>query len=117
MSVQTKLNQQRERRAERVRSKLKLSGLPRVSVFRSNKHTYAQIIDDATGTTMVAASTQTLTNLSGDKKERAKAVGLALAKEMLEKGVERVSFDRGEYRYHGRVAALALGLREGGLQV
>lgn len=117
MSVQSKLNQQRQRRSVRVRHKLKASDLPRVSVFRSLKHMYAQVIDDASGTTVAHASTQTLANLSGDKKEHAKAVGIELAKQMRAKGIERVSFDRGSYRYHGRVAALALGLREGGLQV
>jgi len=117
VSVKSKLNQQRKKRSVRVRAKLRNSELPRVSVFRSLKHMYAQVIDDATGTTLAHASTQTLENLSGDKKDFAKAVGLELAKQVREKGVERVSFDRGSYRYHGRVAALALGLREGGLQV
>ena len=118
MSVKSKLNHKRKRRAVRVRAKLKnTSGLPRVSVFRSLKHMYAQVIDDATGTTIVQASTHKLENPSGDKKDLAKVVGLELAKRALEKGVERVSFDRGSYKSHGRVASVAVGLREGGLQV
>ena len=117
MSFRTKLKLQRKRRKDRVRAQLNVSGLPRVSVFRSLKHMYAQVIDDATGTTLAHVSTQTLQSLSGDKKEYAKAVGLELAKQVLSKGIDRVSFDRGQYRYHGRVAAVALGLREGGLQV
>ena len=117
MSVRSKLNLQRNKRSVRVRAKLRKSELPRVSVFRSLKHMYAQVIGDATSTTLAHASTHTLENVSGDKKEFAKAVGLELAKQARAKGIERVSFDRGSYRYHGRVAALALGLREGGLEV
>ncbi len=117
MSVRSKLNLQREQRAERVRTKIRTSGLPRISIFRSLKHVYAQVIDDATGTTLAQASSLTLENLSADKKEHAKAVGLELAKRARAKGIERVCFDRGSYRYHGRVAAVAVGLREGGLEV
>lgn len=117
MSAKKKLQQQRKRRAVRVRAKLRTSDLPRVSVFRSLKHLSAQVIDDATGSTVASVTTQGKEDLSGTKKERAKVLGLELAKQAKEKGVERVSFDRGAYRYHGRVAALAQGLREGGLQV
>ena len=117
VSAKNKINKQRKRRAVRVRTKVRAGGLPRVSVFRSLKHMYAQVIDDATGSTLAHVSTQTAKKPSGDKKERAKAIGVELAQQVKKKGIEQVSFDRGAYRYHGRVAALAEGLREGGLHV
>ncbi len=91
---------------------------PRLNVFRSNAHIYAQVIDDVTGTTLVAASSKDKDlNISyGGNIEAAKTVGEAVAKRALEKGIETVVFDRGGYIYHGRVAAVAAGAREAGLK-
>ena len=89
---------------------------PRLNVFRSSKHIYAQIIDDVTGTTLASASTMDKDFTSyGGNIEAAKAVGNAVAKAALAKGITTVVFDRGGYIYHGRVKALAEGAREGGL--
>ena len=115
MSVK-KINAARSRRACRVRQKI-ASGLPRVSVFRSLKHMYAQVIDDARGVTLASCSTVALGDLSGDKTAHAFAVGKELAKKSKEVGISAVVFDRGASCYHGRVKAVADGLREGGIQV
>lgn len=88
---------------------------PRLAVFRSLKHIYAQIIDDTTGNTLVAASSQEKEVTSGNK-EGAKSVGTKLAERAKEKGITSVVFDRGGFKYHGRVEALADGAREGGLE-
>jgi large subunit ribosomal protein L18 len=88
---------------------------PRVSVFRSLNHISAQIIDDAKHCTVVSFSSQNLTAAVGDKKAIAKQVGLELGKRATEKAIKDVFFDRGGYKYHGRVQALADGLRESGL--
>ena len=89
----------------------------RLSVFRSDKHIYGQIIDSEKGETLISVSDTNLTNLTNLKKtEKAKEVGLALAKKALEKKIEKIVFDRGRFRYHGRVKALAEGAREGGLK-
>ncbi len=90
---------------------------PRLAVYRSNKHIYAQIIDDALGTTLVSASTQdaALKGSYGGNCAAAKQVGLLLAERAKEKQISSVVFDRGGLIYHGRVAALAEGAREGGL--
>ena len=109
-------------RQERVRKKV--SGTPerpRLSVFRSLKHIYAQVIDDTTGRTIVAASSQEAIQPASDadantKTDISSAVGKALAERALTAGVTRVVFDRGGCKYHGRVKALADGSREGGLQ-
>lgn len=110
-----------ERRRQRVRTRLRATanGRPRLSVFRSSKHIYAQVIDDAQGLTLTAASSIDK-ELRGQLKtgadiEAAKAVGALLAKRALAKGVDTVVFDRGGYIYHGRVKALADAAREGGL--
>ena len=87
---------------------------PRLAVFRSNNHMYAQIIDDTVGNTLVAASTLDV-KVEGSKTEAAKAVGAAVAKKALEKGIDKVVFDRGGNLYHGRIQALAEGAREAGL--
>lgn len=87
----------------------------RLSVFRSAKHVYAQIIDDAKGVTVAEANSKSLAP-SGKKTDQAKAVGAALAERALAAGIRRVVFDRGPYRYHGRVKALAESAREGGLE-
>ena len=112
----------RKVRQERVRKKV--SGTPerpRLSVFRSLKHIYAQVIDDTTGRTIAAASSQEAAgNVGGEtsatKTDVSNAVGKALAERALAAGVSRVVFDRGGCKYHGRVKALADGSREGGLQ-
>lgn len=103
-----------QRRTYRVRKAVKASGRLRLSVFRSLQHIYAQIIDDSQGVTVVAASSKAL-KLSGNKTEVAKQVGQALATAAKDKGISQVVFDRGSYKYHGRVKALADGAREGGL--
>ena len=90
---------------------------PRLCVFRSNKNISAQIIDDVNGTTLVAASSLDKAQIEyGGNKDAAKAVGEALGKRALEKGITEVCFDRAGFLYHGRVAALADGAREAGLK-
>jgi len=110
-----------ERRKARVRTQIrkKSIGRPRLSVFRSSLHIYAQIIDDVNGTTIAAASTVDK-DLKGKIKtganvDAAKAVGKLIAERAVSKGVKEVVFDRGGYIYHGRVKALADAAREGGL--
>lgn len=118
MSLQRKIEQRKERRALRVRSKLKSNEtLPRVSVFRSLSHIYGQLIDDNSGVTIASHSSLISKNVKGDKKAIAKAVGLELAKKALEKGISSARFDRGRFLFHGRIEALAEGLREGGLKI
>lgn len=87
---------------------------PRLAVFRSAKHIYAQIIDDVKGVTLVSASTLNA-NAEGTKTDAAKAVGEAVAKKALDAGITKVVFDRGGNIYHGRIKALAEGAREAGL--
>lgn len=89
---------------------------PRLAVFRSQKHISAQLIDDVAGVTVAAASTQEKGLGAADNVEGAKKVGAALAKRAGEKGVKAAIFDRGGFRYHGMVASLADGAREGGLE-
>ncbi len=91
---------------------------PRMSVFRSNKEIYAQLIDDRKGVTLVAASSKDkeLSKAKGTKSEIAAQVGKTIAEKALKAGIESVAFDRGGYLYHGRVKALADGAREGGLK-
>jgi len=113
--------EQLERRKLRVRSGLHgTSERPRLSVFRSSKHIYAQVINDDAGTTLLAVSSLSPT-LEGALKEAsktdaAKKVGEAIAKACLEKGVKKVVFDRGGYLYHGRISALADAARQAGLE-
>jgi large subunit ribosomal protein L18 len=108
------------RRKQRVRRTLRASGRPRLSVFRSSKQIYAQIIDDEKGVTVVAASSLEKDNReklkTGANIEAAKEVGKLVAERAVAKGVKAVVFDRGGYMYHGRVKALADGAREGGLE-
>lgn len=104
---------------KKIRNKLHgTTERPRLSVFRSEKHIYAQIIDDVKGVTLVAASTveKDLELKVGSNIEAATAVGTAIAKKALAQGIEEVVFDRGGFLYHGRVAALAEAAREAGLQ-
>ena len=108
----------RARRHARVRAKVNgTAECPRLNVFRSAKHIYAQVIDDVTGTTLCAASSMSEGfDGNGGNVEGAKKVGVMIAELCKEKGIEEVVFDRGGYVYHGRVQALAEGAREGGLK-
>ncbi len=111
-----------QRRKARVRRTIRerANGRPRLSVFRSSKQIYAQIIDDEKGETLAAASSIEKSNRdalkTGANIEAAKVVGKLIAERAAAKGVKEVVFDRGSYMYHGRVKALAEGAREGGLQ-
>jgi large subunit ribosomal protein L18 len=110
----------RLRRHRRVRKHISGSAdRPRLAVYRSNRHIYAQLIDDAEARTLVAASDLDAEAKAdaGGKTDRAKAVGALLARRAKEAGVERAVFDRGGRLYHGRVASLAEGAREGGLSI
>ena len=109
-----------KRKKIRTRIRGKISGTaerPRLAVFRSNKEIYVQLINDANGTTLAAASTRDKDfNRSGNKTEQSKNVGLAIAKKAADKGLSIVVFDRGGFLYHGRIKAVAEGAREGGLK-
>jgi large subunit ribosomal protein L18 len=106
----------RERRHLRVRKKVEGSAArPRLVVTRSAKNTFAQLIDDTAGATVASASTLEIRAADGDKTAKAKQVGALLAERAVKAGISSVVFDRGGYAYHGRVAALADGAREGGL--
>ena len=116
----SKVNKKAMRLKRHVRGRGKGSGTPecpRLNVFRSNANIYAQVIDDVNGVTLVSANTleKEFEGATGNC-EAAKKVGLAVAERAKAKGIETVVFDRGGYVYHGRVAALAEGAREGGLQ-
>jgi large subunit ribosomal protein L18 len=109
---------QRRRRRFRVRNRIKRDATrPRLSVFRSHKHMYVQVIDDARGHTMVAASTadKDLGVPYGGNKSAAQVLGKTIAERALAAGIQQVAFDRREYQYHGRVAALAEAARQAGL--
>ena len=109
----------RLRRHRRVRGKISGTGTcPRLDVFRSSKHIYAQLIDDVTGTTLVSASSldKDFEGFGGNI-EAAKKVGEAVAKKAADKGITKAVYDRGGFVYHGRVKALAEGAREGGLEL
>jgi large subunit ribosomal protein L18 len=121
MKAHARLAMRRERKGHRVRNKV--SGTPerpRLSVFRSSKHIYAQVIDDVTGVTLVAASTAGKAVAAdikyGGNVKAAEVVGAKLAEAAKAKGVTRVCFDRGHYKYHGRVKALADAVRKGGIE-
>ena len=107
------------RRAARVRRSLKAvaNGRPRLSVHRSSKNIYAQVIDDSVGHTLVSASTleSGLRGLAGNKVDKSRKVGELVAERALEAGISAVVFDRGGNKYHGRVAAVAEGARSAGL--
>ncbi|WP_184720778.1 50S ribosomal protein L18 [Caulobacter sp.] len=105
------------KRAQRTRTRLKslANGRPRLSVFRSSKNIYAQIIDDERGVTLASASTLEAEGKKGADKDAAAAVGKLVAERAIEKGVKDVVFDRGGYIFHGRVKALADAAREAGL--
>ena len=116
----SKINKKAMRLKRHIRVRGKVSGTaerPRLIVFRSNANIYAQIIDDVSGVTLVSANTleKGFEGATGNA-EAAKKVGVTLAERAKAKGIEEVVFDRGGYVYHGRVAALAEGAREGGLK-
>jgi large subunit ribosomal protein L18 len=120
--MKTRADRNAQRKIRHTRLRRKLAGTPdrpRLSVYRSLQHIYAQVIDDTQGRTLVAASSreaEIATQSPGLKPaERSKIVGAALARRAVEKGISRVVFDRGGYLYHGCVKALAEGAREGGL--
>ena len=107
----------RQRIHFRIRKKVQGSTeRPRLTVFRSNKGIYAQLVDDTTGNVVTAASTLLLDNASGNKVEHAKAVGKLIAEKAKDKNIDSVVFDRSGYLYHGRVKALADSARESGLK-
>jgi large subunit ribosomal protein L18 len=120
MKREKQIGRQRRRRRLRVRNRiLRDSTRPRLSLFRSHRHIYAQIIDDRVGRTLVSANTldgqlHAATPYGGNK-AAATAVGKAIAQRALEAGIREVVLDRREYRYHGRVAAVAEAAREAGL--
>ena len=110
----------REKRKARIRRKISgTAARPRLTVYRSLKHMYAQLVDDVAGTTLVSIGTTAkalkIEVAEDDKAAAAKKVGTALAKAALAKGITAVVFDRNGFDYHGRVAAIAAGAREGGL--
>jgi large subunit ribosomal protein L18 len=110
----------RERRHRRVRRKIRgAAERPRLAVYRSNRHIYAQLVDDDAGRTLASASSvePDAQGAAGDKKAAAKVVGQLIAQRAKEAGVERAVFDRGGRLYHGRVRSLAEGAREGGLRL
>ncbi len=111
-------NDGRTRRHARVREKVRGSAArPRLAVFRSLTHIYAQLVDDDAGTTLAAASSLDTKDAKGKRTELAKNVGTLLGDRAKQKGVTEVVFDRGGYRYHGRVKALAEGVRAAGVRV
>jgi len=117
MRAQKRLAVTRQRKRFRVRKKLVgTAERPRLSVFRSSKHIYAQLIDDMTGVTLAAAGSAGKTAGYGGNVKAAAAVGQKLAEAAKAKGISQAAFDRGHYRYHGRVKALADAARKGGLK-
>lgn len=110
-------NVARKRRHTRVRNKVSgTKECPRLNVFRSNSHIFAQIIDDNIGSTLVSSSSVELKIKNGGNVEGAKLVGADIAKKAKKAGITNVVFDRGGYQYHGRVSALAEAARENGLE-
>lgn len=110
---------QTSRMKKKLKIRKKVSGdmtKPRLCIFRSAKHIYAQIIDDAKGVTLVAASTLDVDGLKGANKETAQKIGETIAQRAIEKKIKAVVFDRNGYLYHGRVKSLADGARSGGLE-
>jgi large subunit ribosomal protein L18 len=119
--VLKKINRNENRKARHIRVRKKINGTPerpRLTIYRSGNHIYAQIIDDSVGNTLVSASTldKSLNLTSTKNKEAAKYVGESIAKKALEKGFSEVVFDRSGYIYHGRIKELAEAAREAGLK-
>ena len=113
-TITNKKTEGRERRHNRIRAKVSGTGArPRLAVYKSNRYLHVQIIDDVAGKTLVAGSTK---EVGGKKMDAAKKLGVELAKKAKAAGVEAVVFDRGGFRYTGRVAMLAEAAREGGLK-
>jgi large subunit ribosomal protein L18 len=120
MKLLARIGKQRQNRRFRVRNRIRATSTrPRLTVCRTNKHIYAQIINDQIGATLVSASTAEKTALSeganGGNKAAAEIIGKLIAERAVNKGIKEVVFDRGQYRYHGRIAALADAARAGGL--
>ena len=110
-------NKARLKRHARIRNKINgTATCPRLCVFRSLKNIYAQVIDDVNGVTLVSASSLELKETYGGNKDAAKEVGKLVAEKAVNAGIKEVVFDRSGYLYHGRVAELAAGAREGGLE-
>jgi large subunit ribosomal protein L18 len=117
MITQTKRNAIRQRIHERIRRKLAGTGeRPRLNVYRSLNHIYAQVIDDQKGETLVSASSLEMKAKTGGNIASAKEIGKAVAEKAVAKGIKKVVFDRGGYLYHGRIKALADAAREAGLE-
>jgi len=117
MKREKKIQTQRTRRALRIRKRLRGDAArPRLSVFRSHRHIYAQLVDDALGKTLCAASSRVVCGPYGGTVEHAKKVGVDIAEKAKALEITKVRFDRGRYRYHGRVRALADAAREKGLE-
>ena len=125
MARKTKLETRKKRHRSLRKRMTGTPERPRMVVFRSAKHIYVQVIDDLSAKTVVAApdllpkkgeKKAAAGDISGKKAERAKQVGVLVAKRCIEKGIKQVVFDRAGYKYHGRVSAIAAGAREGGLQ-
>jgi len=117
MITQTKRNEIRQRIHNRIRAKLSGTGeRPRLNVYRSLNHIYAQVIDDQKGETLVSASTMALKVKTGGNIAAAKEIGKAVAEKAVAQGIKKVVFDRGGYLYHGRIKALADAAREAGLE-
>jgi len=117
MITQTKRNEIRKRIHSRIREKLSgTAERPRLNVYRSLNHIYAQVIDDQKGETLVSASTIEAKSKTGGNVAAAKEIGRAVAEKAVSKGIKRVVFDRGGYLYHGRIKALADAAREAGLE-
>ncbi|MCL5006948.1 MAG: 50S ribosomal protein L18 [Patescibacteria group bacterium] len=112
------LNLLRERRARRVRARIRAGkDQPRLSVFRSNSHLYAQLINDQDGKTLVSASTLELKKEKSTKTEKASLLGEILATKAKKANIDQVIFDRSRYQYHGRIKALAESLRKSGIKI
>ncbi|MEI8232583.1 MAG: 50S ribosomal protein L18 [bacterium] len=111
------LKNKEQNRKTRVRASIKTSGRPRLSVYRSNMHIWAQIIDDVTGKTIVAVNSKNIVSKKGDTKTvKAQAVGTEIAKLALAQKITKIVFDRGSYKFHGRVKAVATAARAVGLE-
>jgi large subunit ribosomal protein L18 len=118
MIAETQRNRIRQRIHARIREKLAgTAARPRLNVYRSLNHIYAQVIDDQKGETLVSASSLSLKLKTGGNVAAAKEIGKAVAERAVEKGIKKVVFDRGGYLYHGRVKALADAAREAGLEL
>ncbi|MGA9061388.1 MAG: 50S ribosomal protein L18 [Terracidiphilus sp.] len=117
MITQNKRNETRQRIHRRIREKLSgTAERPRLNVYRSLNHIYAQVVDDQKGETLISASTLQLKSKTGGNVAAAKEIGKAVAEKAVAKGIKQVVFDRGGYLYHGRVKALADAAREAGLE-